>query len=150
MPRLSVVENIIRCNEKRNSSNTILWKADQSMKGMNYQDGKLTILTQGLYFIHCQLHFVVKECLKKKQDLTSQLNLNGKILYLSIQTVQKPENETNACKMYTNQHLSLQTELNVNDNISVHTSHAQWLNDDSGYSVDSFVFGAFMISENAE
>ncbi|XP_040181024.1 tumor necrosis factor ligand superfamily member 8 [Rana temporaria] len=143
--------NFLRSLVLPGTSSTLLWKNDRSSKGMKYQDGKLTILTKGLYFVNCQLQFVVRECLEKNEDLRTNLVLNGKEEHLTMQTLPRQNNtkpnETNPCKMFTNQHFSLQIKLNVDDNISVHTSHPHWLSDD-GLSVDSSVFGAFKISDD--
>ncbi|XP_073456785.1 tumor necrosis factor ligand superfamily member 8 isoform X2 [Aquarana catesbeiana] len=133
-------------------SSTLLWKNDRSSKGMKYQDGNLTILTKGLYFVNCQLQFVVRDCLEKNEDLRTYLVLNGKEEHLTMQTLRRQNdtkpNETNPCKMFTNQHFSLQIKLKDYDNISVRTSHPHWLSDD-GLSVDSSVFGAFMILDDS-
>ncbi|KAM5146572.1 tumor necrosis factor ligand superfamily member 8 [Mantella aurantiaca] len=126
------------------ASSSLLWRSDGPGQGMTYQDGKLTILTKGLYFIHCQLHFYVNECLKRDEDVTTRLALNGRDVHQSIQTVQKQDRNSSECRIYTNQHLSLQIQLDAYDNVSVRTSHAHWLND-NGLTADSIVFGAFRI-----
>ncbi|XP_063792991.1 tumor necrosis factor ligand superfamily member 8 [Pseudophryne corroboree] len=129
------------CTKEKHSSSTLLWKKNSPLHGIKYQDGNLTILTKGLYFVNCHLHFAIKDCLKKEEDLRTSLIVNGRPVHEMLYTLWK--NSTSCSKIFRDQHFSLQIELNVFDNVSIQTNHADWLN--GGLLADSIVFGAFLL-----
>ncbi|XP_053329997.1 tumor necrosis factor ligand superfamily member 8 [Spea bombifrons] len=128
------------------NSKTLKWNRDGILKGIKYQNGHLTIVTEGLYYVYCHLHFVIKNCLEEEEDLKTGLNVNGKMVHTVLHTLIKEHNCSTNYKIFRDQHFSLQIELNVSDNISIQTSHAHWINKDQ--LTDNNLFGAFMLYEN--
>ncbi|XP_075040810.1 tumor necrosis factor ligand superfamily member 8 [Mixophyes fleayi] len=128
------------CSEEKHSSTTLLWRNDSLLHGIKYQDGNLTILTEGLYFVNCHLHFVIKDCLINDEDLRTSLILNGRPVHEMLHTLRK---SNTSCKIFRDQHFSLQIDLNVSDNVSIQTNHANWLNEEQ--LADNIVFGAFKL-----
>ncbi|KAM8934209.1 tumor necrosis factor ligand superfamily member 8 [Pelodytes ibericus] len=121
-------------------SKTLTWNSG-ILKGINYQSGHLTILTEGLYYVYCHLHFHIQNCTDKDEELKSSLYVNGKLIHTVLYTIIRIHNCST--KIFRDQHFNLQIDLNVSDNVSVQTSHAHWLNTD--YIPDSNLFGAFKL-----
>ncbi|XP_040261972.1 tumor necrosis factor ligand superfamily member 8 [Bufo bufo] len=141
-PCNSVAYVQLKWGRKKTNSDLILWKEGSLRNGMKYQDGNLTILSKGLYFINCRLHFIINKCLETHDfDLYTKLVLNGIAVYEVLTTV-LPTNSS-YCRIYKDQHLSLHIELNPSDNLSVHTRHPEWLNEE--HLAESILFEAFKI-----
>ncbi|XP_056395600.1 tumor necrosis factor ligand superfamily member 8 isoform X2 [Hyla sarda] len=126
---------------KEKKSQTVMWKKGNLIAGMRYQDGNLTILSHGLYFINCQLHFLINNCSEMDGDLHTKLYVNNNIAHQVLNTVLSTN--TSGCKIYKDQHFSLHIELNASDNVSVQTNFPEFLNED--FLADSFVFEVFKL-----
>ncbi|XP_068104048.1 tumor necrosis factor ligand superfamily member 8 [Hyperolius riggenbachi] len=128
----------------RNISRTLLWesKHKHSIHGIKYNNGNLTISTDGLYFIHCHLHFYINEYLKKNEDLVTELNVNGRVEHMVMHSVL---NSSQPILIYRDQYLSLHIDLKVADNVSITTSHALWLNSNTDAIARSNVFEALKL-----
>ncbi|XP_053551449.1 tumor necrosis factor ligand superfamily member 8 [Bombina bombina] len=129
--------------KQRSNSSTVLWNKDGILKGIDYENGNFTIQTQGLYFVYCHLHFNINNCSDEDQDLWTKLNVNGKEKYQVLYTVAKQQDCNIRHKNFRDQHLNLQINLQVSDNVSVETSHIHYLN--RNYLAQSNLFGAFLL-----
>ncbi|KAG8447668.1 hypothetical protein GDO86_014976 [Hymenochirus boettgeri] len=135
----------VELEQVNNSNNqelrTLLWNVKKNLRGMMYQNGSLTAETEGLYYIYCHLHFIIESCCEDAEDLQTILNVNGNAMHNVLSTVTQPTDSNS--KIYRDQYLSLQLFLNVNDSISIQTSHVSWLN--VKFIPDANLFGAFKL-----
>ncbi|XP_031747974.1 tumor necrosis factor ligand superfamily member 8 isoform X2 [Xenopus tropicalis] len=127
--------------EPYSANQILLWQENYKLNGMKYQNGNLTILTKGLYYIYCHLHFIIEECFDY-EDLHMILNVNNKPRHQVFHTIIQQSNCT--VRMYRDQYLGLQLYLNAYDNVSIETNHVTWLN--RNYLPDDILFGAFKLN----
>ncbi|KFO26777.1 Tumor necrosis factor ligand superfamily member 8 [Fukomys damarensis] len=71
---------------KRLNSTRVFWNQDGILNGVRYQDGNLVIQFPGLYFIICQLQFLV-QCSNHPVDLKLELRVNTKVKREALVTV---------------------------------------------------------------
>ncbi|XP_041428441.1 tumor necrosis factor ligand superfamily member 8-like [Xenopus laevis] len=129
-------------NEPFSANQTVLWQENVKLKNMKYQNGSLIILTKGLYYIYCHLHFMIEECFEDYEDLQTILNVNNKPRHQAYHTIIQQSNCT--IRVYRDQYLGLQVYLNAYDNVSIQTNHVKWLN--RNYLPDDSLFGAFKLN----
>lgn len=102
----------------------LAWNEDGIKHGITYRDGNLVIHFPGLYFITCQLQFLVK-CPEHSVDLKLELLVNTEVKKQTLVTVCESGMKTR--KIYQNLSQFLLEHLQVNTTISVNVDKFQYV-----------------------
>ncbi|XP_010637744.2 LOW QUALITY PROTEIN: tumor necrosis factor ligand superfamily member 8 [Fukomys damarensis] len=109
---------------KRLNSTRVFWNQDGILNGVRYQDGNLVIQFPGLYFIICQLQFLV-QCSNHPVDLKLELRVNTKVKREALVTVCESGIQTK--HIYQNLSQFLLDYLQANTTISVVVNEFQYV-----------------------
>lgn len=109
---------------KHLNSTKISWNQDGILNGVRYQDGNLVIQFPGLYFVICQLQFLV-QCSNQSVDLKLELLVNTKVKRQAMVTVCESGIQTK--NIYQNLSQFLLDYLQVNTTISVTVNKFQYV-----------------------
>ncbi|XP_037348184.1 tumor necrosis factor ligand superfamily member 8 [Talpa occidentalis] len=104
------------------------WNKDGIIHGVRYQDEDLVIQVPGLYFIICQLQFLVK-CPEHSVDLKLELLINAEVKKQTLVTVCESGMQTKA--IYKNLSQFLLVQLQVNATVSVRVDKFQYVDTDT-------------------
>ncbi|KAG8518807.1 Tumor necrosis factor ligand superfamily member 8 [Galemys pyrenaicus] len=104
------------------------WNKDGIIHGVRYQDGDLVIQVPGLYFIICQLQFLVK-CPEHPVDLKLELLINAEVKKQTLVTVCESGEQTK--NIYQNLSQFLLEKLQVNAIVSVKVDKFQYVDTDT-------------------
>ncbi|XP_006890771.1 PREDICTED: tumor necrosis factor ligand superfamily member 8 [Elephantulus edwardii] len=102
---------------KHLNQSILSWNSDGIIDGIKYEQGHLVIQSPGLYFIICQLQFLVTRCPKTSLDLKLELLINEVPKKQALVTVCKTGVEST--EIYQNLSQFLLEHLQVNSTISV-------------------------------
>nr|ACA42558.1 death-associated protein kinase 2/CD30 ligand fusion protein [synthetic construct] len=119
------------------------WNKDGILHGVRYQDGNLVIQFPGLYFIICQLQFLV-QCPNNSVDLKLELLINKHIKKQALVTVCESGMQTK--HVYQNLSQFLLDYLQVNTTISVNVDTFQYI-DTSTFPLEN-VLSIFLYSNS--
>ncbi|MEE6523460.1 hypothetical protein FKM82_022381 [Ascaphus truei] len=139
--RTAVMAQLHLAIRQDKDSTTLLWHEDGILNGIKYKNGSLTVATEGLYYVYCHLQFTIKQCMKEEAELVTKLSVNGLEKHQVMHTMCRQENCTS--KIYRDQHLNLQLELKTSDNVSIQSTHLDFLNKEQ--LAQSNLFGIFML-----
>ncbi|XP_017175603.1 tumor necrosis factor ligand superfamily member 8 isoform X1 [Mus musculus] len=128
---------------KHLNNTKLSWNEDGTIHGLIYQDGNLIVQFPGLYFIVCQLQFLV-QCSNHSVDLTLQLLINSKIKKQTLVTV--CESGVQSKNIYQNLSQFLLHYLQVNSTISVRVDNFQYV-DTNTFPLDN-VLSVFLYSSS--
>ncbi|XP_021017204.1 tumor necrosis factor ligand superfamily member 8 [Mus caroli] len=128
---------------KHLNNSKLSWNQDGTIHGLIYQDGNLIVQFPGLYFIVCQLQFLV-QCSNHSVDLTLQLLINSKIKRQTLVTV--CESGVQSKNIYQNLSQFLLHYLQVNSTISVRVDNFQYV-DTNTFPLDN-VLSVFLYSSS--
>ncbi|XP_055994473.1 tumor necrosis factor ligand superfamily member 8 [Sorex fumeus] len=109
---------------KRINKTKLSWNKDGIIHGVEYQDGNLVIQSPGLYFIFCQLQFLVK-CAEQPVDLKLELLINNEVKKQTLVTV--CESGVESKNIYKNLSQFLLEHLQVNNTVSVKVDKFQYV-----------------------
>ncbi|KAM6182124.1 tumor necrosis factor ligand superfamily member 8 [Erethizon dorsatum] len=109
---------------KHLNSTKISWNQDGILNGVRYHDGNLVIQFPGLYFIICQLQFLV-QCSNHPMDLKLELLVNTKVKRQALVTVCESGIQTK--NIYQNLSQFLLDYLQANTTISVMVNKFQYV-----------------------
>ncbi|XP_072870127.1 tumor necrosis factor ligand superfamily member 8-like, partial [Chlorocebus sabaeus] len=119
------------------------WNKDGILHGVRYQDGNLVIQFPGLYFIICQLQFLV-QCPNNSVDLKLELLINKHIKKQALVTVCESGMQTK--HVYQNLSQFLLDYLQVNTTVSVNVDTFQYI-DTSTFPLEN-VLSVFLYSNS--
>ncbi|XP_006865747.1 PREDICTED: tumor necrosis factor ligand superfamily member 8 [Chrysochloris asiatica] len=105
------------------------WNSDGIAEGVEYKDGNLVIQFPGLYFIICQLQFLVPQCPENSVDLKLELLINGVVKRQALVTVCESGVQTK--NIYQNISQFLLEHLQVNNTISVRVNAFRFVDTDT-------------------
>ncbi|XP_004638594.1 tumor necrosis factor ligand superfamily member 8 [Octodon degus] len=113
---------------KHLNSTKISWNEDGILSGVRYHDGNLVIQFPGLYFVICQLQFLVR-CSNHSMDLKLELLINTKVKRQATVTVCESGIQTKT--IYQNLSQFLLDYLQANTTISVMVNQFQYVDTDT-------------------
>ncbi|XP_007934867.1 tumor necrosis factor ligand superfamily member 8 [Orycteropus afer afer] len=120
------------------------WNSDGIIEGVKYRDGNLVIQFPGLYFIICQLQFLVTRCPETSIDLKLELLINEKVKKQALVTVCESGAQTK--KIFQNLSQFLLEHLQVNTTVSVKVNTFQFVDTDT-FPLDN-VLSVFLYSSS--
>lgn len=113
---------------KHINKSKLSWNEDGIIYGVKYQNGSLVIQSPGLYFIICQLQFVVKYP-TQPVDLKMALLINNDVKRQALVTVGESGMQTK--NIYQNLFLFLLENLQINNTISIQVDNFQYVDTDT-------------------
>ncbi|XP_049630173.1 tumor necrosis factor ligand superfamily member 8 [Suncus etruscus] len=113
---------------KHINTSKLSWNKHGIIHGVKYQNGSLVIESPGLYFIICQLQFLVKFP-GQPVDLKMELLINNEVKRQALVTVY--ESGTQTKNIYQNLSLFLLENLQINNTISIQVNNFQYVDTDT-------------------
>ncbi|KAM6170254.1 tumor necrosis factor ligand superfamily member 8 [Rhynchocyon petersi] len=129
---------------KHLNNSTLSWNSDGIIDGIKYKEGNLVIQFPGLYFIICQLQFLVTQCPETSIDLKLELLINEVVKKQALVTVCKSGVHTK--NIYQNLSQFLLEYLQINSTVSVRVDKFQFV-DTNTFPLDN-VLSIFLYSSS--